>query len=562
MWPYDDYTWWVDAIHYATCPYMRRPACFSRSSGCAPSLEELNSTWDAALSVLRTGEQPVDSAACFLFRHKALRKWKFAPVSLARARRREAIAGFLARNKSSHLEEPIPYPYSVWMREVLREWLPRPQCMDRVTGRFGPGACAEHYTHAERMLHLSRWAAQNNAHWPEVPNLRERLTDHETARLCAVPKQYDKDRLITVEPCYATFVQQAARQYILQSIHEGPLAGSCMDLGYTDGQSIQRRHALRASRKKALATLDLKDASDRIGWLHVQQVFPPHILDWLWQARSTRFEYSVDDSVGERAPCQNVEPLRIYAGMGNATTFPVETLFFAAFVYAYARAHGLRTYASVFGDDVICHSDTARRLVKEDFPFFVVNPLKSFWGDDELRESCGIFAYQGNDITVPKVDGYPNTWDGRLGLCELHDLLVHGNQSWMSRLASCIAGTGQLVNWPVRLPGYPSIQNEWEAAVAGWSLLPEVRWNRRLHRLEYKVPIRRQRYKSYPLDWKRAKAINAPRPEEWLPSILLDQVSTPSCRVDHPEARVGCSSVRFPLEGSYDISPQWVSPLG
>jgi hypothetical protein len=270
MWPYDDYTWWVDAIHYATCPSMRNRSSFCSGSVGAPSLEELNSSWTDALSVLRTGELTVDAAIPFLLSRKALRKWKIAPASLARVRRREAIAGFLARNKSSHLEEPIPYPYSVWMREVLQEWLPRPTVLDPVTGRFGPGACAERYTHAERMLHLSHWEAQLWYHWPEVPHPRCDLADHQTARLCAVPKQYDKDRLITVEPCYATFVQQAARQYILQSIHEGPLAGTCMDLGYTDGQSIQRRLALRASRKKNLATLDLSDASDRIGWLHVQ----------------------------------------------------------------------------------------------------------------------------------------------------------------------------------------------------------------------------------------------------------------------------------------------------
>jgi hypothetical protein len=342
-----------------------------------------------------------------------------------------------------------------------------------------------------------------------------------------------------------------------------------MDLGYTDGQSIQRRLALRASRKKNLATLDLKDASDRIGWTHVQQVFPPHILDWLWQARTPtiQFDAAREGYAQSRRLRRGYSPLhrtlRIYAGMGNATTFPVETLFFAAFVYAYARAHGLRTFASVFGDDVICHSDTARCLINENFPFFMINPLKSFLGDDDLRESCGIFAYKGSDITVPKVDGFPNTWDGRAGLCELHGRLsAKGNPLCFRRLASRIAGVHQLVNWPIHLPGYPSIDDEGEAALHGYDSLPESRWNSRLQRREFKVPIRRPRYRSYPLDWKQARMTNAPAPEEWLPAYLDGMVSTPEARIDDARLRVGCSSVRFPLEGSYDISPQWVSPLG
>lgn len=558
MWPYDDHTWWVNAIHYATCPNMREVDCLSRPRSGVLSLEELNSHYGSALDALRHLEVGPGEAARYLFRHKALRKWRLAQPGLARQRRQEAIAGFLTRNASGHLTEPIPYPYSVWMREVLAEWLPVPADMSLVTGRFGPGACAERYTRAERLLRLADWEAQLWYHWPERPHPRCAEADHLRARLCAVPKQYDKDRLITVEPCYASFVQQAARQYILQSIHEGPLRGTCMDLGWTDGQSIQRRLALRASRKRNLATIDLSDASDRIGWTHVQQVFPPHILDWLWQARTPMI--SVDKSDADGAAASADVDLMIYAGMGNATTFAIETLFFAAVVYAVARAHGSKTFVSVFGDDVICHSDTAKTLCDLNFPFFVVNRSKSFLGDDHLRESCGIFAFRGADITVPKVDGYPNTWDGRGAVCDLHRRCLEGNFPFLHRLAYCIASEGQLVNWPVHLPGYPTLDNPWLAYELGYDQLPEVRWNPGLQRHEYRVPIRRPKYRSYPLDWKKARSMNAPRPEEWLPAVLLEQVSSSSCRLS-AKAGGGCTAVRFLLEDTYDISPQWVAPL-
>jgi hypothetical protein len=225
-----------------------------------------------------------------------------------------------------------------------------------------------------------------------------------------------------------------------------------MDLGYTDGAEIQRRLARSASRTGQYATLDLSNASDLIGWSDVVEVFPSWVIPELECARSVACE------------CRGVAyPLGIYAGMGNATTFTVETLFFAAYVRAFAWAHNLPRFVSVFGDDIICHSDTAKQLIESgQSACFSINAAKSFVGNDSLRESCGIFAYRGMDITVPKIDGYCDNWQGHLGIADLHRRL----SSWGPHgllIASAIAQEGLLYNFPFTIEGFPSI-SDWSVA--------------------------------------------------------------------------------------------------
>jgi hypothetical protein len=330
-----------------------------------------------------------------------------------------------------------------------------------------------------------------------------------------------KDRLITVEPCFSSYGQQLARQLILRSIHRGPLRGTTMDLGYVDGQAQQRRLALRASKDKRLATLDLSDASDRIGWIHVQQVFPGWVVRLLEAYRSPEFEVPADE-LGSGGKYLT----RLYAGMGNATTFAVETLFFAAFVYAYARAHGLSTFVRVFGDDIICTSQWAAHFTEsglsDDFPFFVVNRLKSFWGVDGLRESCGIFAYNGVDITVPKVDGYQDSWDGRVALCDVHRSMYFHWLPAVRRLAHMVAMTStDIPLWPFVVEGFPSFYDEVASGMRGYDALPKTRMNPSIQRREAWVMVNHPRYRTFSLDWARARKRNDPSPQGFLEAVLL-----------------------------------------
>lgn len=431
-------TVWYDDPCGSSSPLAASHSC--PISGVQPSV-----AYTAALDVLRSGQLNPRGAKRFLARAKMMRKWRIAPSEFAKARQDEALDGFISRNNASRALrgcETIPWAIASRMRDLLSWWLPETELVE---GRFGPGACAERWNHCVRFSRCAQWLAE--LCWPEVPGGHADMGAH-VARLCAVPKQYDKDRLITVEPAYGTFAQQAVRSTLLESIHAGPLRGTCMDLGYTDGQRIQRALALKASRDKRYATLDLKDASDLISWEDVQNVFPGWVVRLLEVTRSDSF---ADPRSGE------THAMAIYAGMGNATTFVVETLFFTAYVKAFAWTRGLKGgLVSTFGDDVICTSEVARQLIDEgQAPCFMINAQKSFWGADALRESCGIFAYQGEDITVPRVDGYLDNWDGALGLCSVTRDFVRDPMFWGA--ASAIAADSGLPVWERWVEGYPSL---------------------------------------------------------------------------------------------------------
>jgi hypothetical protein len=99
--------------------------------------------------------------------------------------------------------------------------------------------------------------------------------------------------------------------------------------------------------------------------------------------------------------------------MGNATTFPVESLIFLSIAIAAClvdelasnqrtlteRVRQLAGSVSVFGDDLIVPRDkvglVVRLLTLLDFK---VNNDKSFW-TGRFRESCGVDAFGGHEIT-------------------------------------------------------------------------------------------------------------------------------------------------------------------
>lgn len=595
-WPYADYGWWTYAIHAACSQHGWSPCALHSAAelNACPPVEALSAFYSDTLQLLRSRDVEYKDARRLLFLAKALKKWRLSDPSDARVRKDKAIRGFVARNREAQSAGPIPTLYASRMKRILAHWLPDPEAIGADTtfctgvgdpifptdgiswvGKFGPGKVAERLTHLRRFEVLSEWVYQQplrtagyvpykdvNAvdshwlsdHWPEVP-LTGGYADHVTARLCAVPKEATKDRLITVEPTYGSFVQAYARQALQTSIHYGPLCGTCMDLGWVDGQKIQRRLALKASRTGRLATLDLSDASDRITYDQVFQVFPAWALSLLDVTRSSSFM------------CQDYEDLlepqtmHIYAGMGNGTTFTVETLFFAAFVVAFAEAHRLgEPEVSVFGDDIICTSKVAKALIElgDVFPFFRINHQKSFYGADYLRESCGIFAYKGEDITVPKVDGYPNTWEGRLALCDLHSRLIADDAAFAQRLSFLMADVGVLVNWDRKYPGYPSIDDpRVERSVA-----PPTRFNKLTHCVEAKLPVKEARQRRFATSTALACRNNTPRPETLLLARLAGLIPPTEARVDSPERRRPSAFLSLPDEGSKGkVKRRWVPAM-
>jgi hypothetical protein len=430
-----------------------------------------------------------------LFLGISLKKWRFASEKTAEIRRESAITGFFERNRRAGSLSSADRITREAMRRLLREWLP---FVGVKPGRFGPGSVAERRTHARRWEVLSPWLTRHYSEghiWSRDDavkgselylGMEGRDADHDTSRLCAVPKDWNKDRLITVEPSMRSFMQQAVRTTLIESVHAGPLRGSAMDL-FADGQAIQRKLALRASYSREYSTLDLSDASDNITAEFISDVFPPWVVTLLDQCRSPYFT----------ADGQGREALNIYAGMGNATTFVIETLLFAAYCRAIAWRHGLkRQVVSVFGDDIIVSSPLHRALVDMNDDFFRINPEKSFGPDDSLRESCGIYALNGHDVTPARINGFERSYAGLLGACEYVRQNCESNLAYRYRLgiglAKVLLSKGLVRNWPFRIEGYPSI-SRWELP---FDELPETRihkdWQIREARVAIPSPLNYQ----------------------------------------------------------------------
>jgi hypothetical protein len=102
--------------------------------------------------------------------------------------------------------------------------------------------------------------------------------------------------------------------------------------------------------------------------------------------------------------------LRKFSTMGNACTFPVESLIFlSAALASVLHARGLsptvrniRSLAgevAVFGDDIIVPVDSRESFVELlESLWFKINEDKSYW-TGRFRESCGVDAFRGVNVT-------------------------------------------------------------------------------------------------------------------------------------------------------------------
>lgn len=352
---------------------------------------------------------------------QTLKKFRGVSEVSASDRANQAISGFLARNDAARSIR-LPRLLRARVRELLARALPVPE--DMPSGHFGPGAVAERVDSVIRWGSLGTfrldprtgaWDGSRDAEWHKAP--------HCVARLCAVPKDVTRDRLITVEPCENSFWQQALRDALLQSVHKGPLRGTVMDQIVGGVPEEQQRTRCRVgSLRGHTTTLDLEDASDGISYQTVADTFPAWVMYWVDLSRTTHFTY---------AGANGSLPLHMYAGMGNASTFMVETLYFWAVFTAICerlRAFGLVT---AFGDDVIVPSSGATHPCFPDFcseAGLKLNLTKSVLDPGPgFREACGCACMRGQQLCeLLSIKGpFDSTDVGRINLAGLITRLDH-----------------------------------------------------------------------------------------------------------------------------------------
>lgn len=257
-------------------------------------------------------------------------------------------------------------------------------------------------------------------------------TDSEIeCKVVAVPKDSRGPRLVCVHPAEAIWAQQGVRRVLERGISRRrkwypSWSWPCGHIRFDD-QSVNGRIALLSSRSRRYATLDLKEASDRLSVDLIEHLFGRYYKFFgCSRARSYR--------IGNAT-----YPMYSYAPMGNATVFPVQSLVFWAICVASMHRQGSKApgAAFVFGDDIIVPVQYAHGVIKDLEAFgLVVNRQKSF-SNGYFRESCGVDAFKGIDVT-------PIRWKQSVNPTDIPSLVALCDTAMSLRLggyhesASCI----------------------------------------------------------------------------------------------------------------------------
>jgi len=206
------------------------------------------------------------------------------------------------------------------------------------------------------------------------------------AKVVLVPKDSRGPRLISMEPLEIQWIQQGLSRLVISRVYESNLTKGKVNF---DDQTVNQRLALSSSRDGKYATIDLKDASDRISLRLVRELFPEDLVEHMEACRS----------IATTLPCGKVVPLNKFAPMGSALCFPVLALTVWALAEATCRLNRITGEVYVYGDDLIVPTCVAP-LVLDTLESYglAINHGKSFL-NGKFRESCGQDAYDGVSIT-------------------------------------------------------------------------------------------------------------------------------------------------------------------
>lgn len=213
------------------------------------------------------------------------------------------------------------------------------------------------------------------------------ITDRDLpAQVLLVPKDSRGPRLISCEPVDYQWIQQGLGKAIVDWLEANPLTK--WNIHFTDQQPNQFG-ALLGSKTGKYATLDLKEASDRISLSLVRLLYPEHVFACLNSCRSS----------ATVLPNKDIIKLKKFAPMGSSLCFPILALTIWAILTAAAPDDDTRESILVYGDDVIVPTAYAEDAINRLESFgLLVNRDKSCTSGF-FRESCGTDAFQGVNVT-------------------------------------------------------------------------------------------------------------------------------------------------------------------
>lgn len=206
----------------------------------------------------------------------------------------------------------------------------------------------------------------------------------ESIVLTLVPKKWNKDRPIT--PLQLTDLLYS---YAYGKFVEVRLAAAGLDIQKL--QALHRKLVRRQSVQKTYATVDLSGGSNNITKQHMLLLTPRPWYRTFTRCLTHSLAYS--PVMGGDA-CNSVWTSSVLP-MGNALTFPLETLYFYSIAEATRRLVGCRGFVSCYGDDLIypsrIHGYVVHAFKKLNWAMNLDKTFVSF----DFRESCGEDYYRG-----------------------------------------------------------------------------------------------------------------------------------------------------------------------
>lgn len=298
-----------------------------------------------------------------------------------------------------------------------------------------------------------------------------------------VPKTLKTPRIIAEEPTSIQYTQQAIKELVVSTIESNSLTRG--HINFSD-QSVNKELALKNSVDQQLATLDLSAASDRVSRKLVKAMLEvnPSLSHLVFLTRSPIAK------VGEKRI-----NLQKFASMGSALCFPIEALAFFCLCLLNRLEHvatpygitlkALRALAKdvyVYGDDILIPVNEVETAITLFQQFKLkVSTTKSFW-KGEFRESCGMDAFRGVDIT-PTYLRQPFA-SSRREASQIVSNVATANQLWLKGYTATFYYIKNLVEGAVG-EKLPSIADDSEGL--GWvgGFYPgKTRYNKLLQRME------------------------------------------------------------------------------
>lgn len=416
---------------------------------------------------------------------KAIRQLGYLFYKLELPFEEDAINETLTRFKDTDRELPTdPAEFRTLPKQhlaalcVARDLIHRLLCnVDPLSGipKHGPGAVStgekspdkhvfkRFYRNLNAVFPYDAWFYYNASHLAEDLEGLQSLQslDAGTAKVVLVPKDSRGPRLISCEPLEYQWIQQSVMGVLVKHLETHRLTKGCVNF---TRQEVNRSLAREGSVTGKLATLDMKDASDRVSLALVESLFPSNWVEALMSCRSPQTQL----------PDGTLVTLRKFAPMGSAVCFPVEALCFWALsvaslivrdvlvntdgyiapsvLYRSIRlsydhddlhhlkrtggevtcnlAHLLPQYrVHVYGDDIICRTVDHGVIVSALEAFHLKVNADKCCTHGFFRESCGLDAFHGVDVS-PVRQRIVLMSDSRQPVRDLPSLVGFANECW------------------------------------------------------------------------------------------------------------------------------------